>query len=219
MEPGELLTTTLIYEPIQIRALFISQEVLRRAADDLGQSGRVHFRSAQFEDPQLFSALQGLFASVAAGESPLALQTRFTLCLRRMLSHGERAPVAPWGKANGTAVRRAMECLQARCQDPVDLEDLSALTGLSRFCLVHAFTAVVGIPPHAFQLHVRIERARALLECGMAPSRVAAEVGFDDQSHFNRHFKRIMMVTPGQYARAGIAPAPARDRQVLAVKG
>jgi AraC-like DNA-binding protein len=30
---------------------------------------------------------------------------------------------------------------------------------------------------------------------------VAAELGFGDQSHFHRHFKHILQVTPGEYAR------------------
>jgi len=88
----------------------------------------------------------------------------------------------------------------------VDLEDLSDLTGLSRFTLVHAFTHEIGIPPHAYQIGIRIDRARTLLEGGVPPGLVAAEVGFADQSHFHRHFKQILQVTPGEYARSGGNP-------------
>jgi len=50
-------------------------------------------------------------------------------------------------------------------------------------------------------VHVRVERARRLLQKGTSPAIVAANLGFADQSHFGRHFKRIMHVTPIQYAR------------------
>jgi AraC-like DNA-binding protein len=48
---------------------------------------------------------------------------------------------------------------------------------------------------------VRVERARALLQKGMSVANAAASVGFADQSHFTRHFKRIMRMTPVEYGR------------------
>ncbi|ANZ21221.1 Helix-turn-helix domain [Streptomyces noursei ATCC 11455] len=48
----------------------------------------------------------------------------------------------------------------------------------------------------------RVELARRLLLDGRTPTAVAAEIGFYDQSHLTRHFKRILGVTPGRYARA-----------------
>jgi AraC-like DNA-binding protein len=46
---------------------------------------------------------------------------------------------------------------------------------------------------------VRIFRAKKLLASGIAIAQVAQEVGFAHQSHLNRHFKRIIGVTPKQY--------------------
>ena len=56
--------------------------------------------------------------------------------------------------------------------------------------------------PHAFLEQPRVRRAQSLLRTGLLPADVAAEVGFADQSHLTRHFKRIVGVTPGRY-RAG----------------
>jgi AraC-like DNA-binding protein len=87
------------------------------------------------------------------------------------------------------------------------LHDLSRVAGLSRFGLVHAFTREVGLSPHAYQVHVRVERARVLLKQGCSPATVATTMGFADQSHFTRHFKRILQVTPSQYAKPSAAKA------------
>jgi AraC-like DNA-binding protein len=83
----------------------------------------------------------------------------------------------------------------------VSLDELAALTKLSRFHLVRAFALHTGIPPHAYQLRLRIERACVLLRAGVTAAEAATQVGFADQSHFTRHFKRIWCITPAQYAR------------------
>ena len=61
------------------------------------------------------------------------------------------------------------------------------------------------MPPHAYHLQLRIDRAKRLLAAGSAPARVANDSGFVDQSHLTRHFRKWVGVTPGAYARAVIA--------------
>jgi AraC-like DNA-binding protein len=58
------------------------------------------------------------------------------------------------------------------------------------------------MPPHAYVTHRRVARAQALLARGMPQAEVAASVGFYDQSLMHRHFKRILRLTPGAFARA-----------------
>ena len=59
----------------------------------------------------------------------------------------------------------------------------------------------VGLPPHAYLTQVRVNRARRLLSQGWPITEVAFEVGFVDQSHLNKRFKRITGMTPGQYRK------------------
>ena len=65
------------------------------------------------------------------------------------------------------------------------------------------------MPPHAYQTHRRVERARALLAAGETLSATAWLTGFADQSHLTRHFRRAVGVTPGAY-RAAVSPPAAR---------
>lgn len=99
------------------------------------------------------------------------------------------------------AIERARHYLHDNFNESVSLDQLVALTRLSRFHLVRAFALHTGIPPHAYQLKLRIERACALLRAGITAAETATQVGFADQSHFTRHFKRLRRITPGQYAR------------------
>lgn len=98
-------------------------------------------------------------------------------------------------------VRRAIELLREQLAEPVMLDDLAAHAGLDKFHLCRAFRAQVGMPPHAYLTRLRIMRAKELLTAGVKPSEVAPQVGLYDQSQLNRHFRRIVGTTPGQYAR------------------
>jgi AraC-like DNA-binding protein len=99
------------------------------------------------------------------------------------------------------AVRRVREFLQENYTENVSLNHLAQIAGLSPFHLNRVFRAEVGIPPHAYQIQARIDRAKSLLVRGLPPGVVALETGFADQSHLNRHFKRLVGLTTGRYAK------------------
>ncbi|MDI1484635.1 AraC family transcriptional regulator [Polyangium sp. y55x31] len=107
-------------------------------------------------------------------------------------------------------VRRAIELLRERFADAITLDELAAHAGLDKFHLCRAFRAQVGMPPYAYLTHLRVMRAKALLEAGFKPSEVASEVGLYDQSQLNRHFRRIVGTTPGHYAHT-VRPSSARS--------
>jgi AraC-like DNA-binding protein len=78
--------------------------------------------------------------------------------------------------------------------------DLAKLAGLSPSHLIRTFHRDVGRPPYAYYRLARIARAEQLLWQGSSFSDIAFGLGFSDQSHFCRDFKRGTGFTPGQYA-------------------
>jgi AraC-like DNA-binding protein len=89
----------------------------------------------------------------------------------------------------------------------VTLEELADLAGLSKFHLLRSFSQFAGMPPHAFQTRLRLNRAKKLLSQGKPLKQVAAAVGFADASHFGKHFLRIIGFTPKFYQQAVAAGA------------
>lgn len=201
-EPGETHYNTFIAKPAEFKMLFVESNIIAEAARELGQRGGFHFPPIAIKnDPDLFRALYRSCASIEAKRGSLEQQSLLAAALVELARHTERKPRGPEVKNSKLAVARAMANLRQRYNLPVTLDALALVSGLSRFRLVHAFTKEAGLSPHAYQVHVRVERARALLQRGIAPAVVAATMGFADQSHFTRHFKRIMHITPTQYAR------------------
>jgi len=204
MEPGEIHCVKSALRPSNFKAFFIDREVVADFAREAGIPGVPHFRAAQVSDPALFASLERAASFIEAGEDPLGQQVGFVEFLARVLGHAEKAPRYAVYSHGHAAIRRARDILQTRFNETVTLSELAAASHLSRFHLVRSFAEGLGLPPHAYQIHVRIERARELLRKGMHSGQVASLVGFSDQSHFTRHFKKIMRVTPSEYAR-GIA--------------
>jgi AraC-like DNA-binding protein len=88
---------------------------------------------------------------------------------------------------------------------PIALGELAAQTGCNPFQVIRAFRRMLGITPHSFLIDMRLERARELLALGQPAAEVATEVGFFDQSHLIRHFKRRLGRTPKQLTMADAA--------------
>lgn len=87
------------------------------------------------------------------------------------------------------------------------LDELAALSGLSRWHFLRVFKDAMGLPPHLYMVQMRIRRAEELLRLGRAPAEVASEVGFADQSHLTRWFKGLTGTTPGAYRRDFLRPS------------
>ena len=81
----------------------------------------------------------------------------------------------------------------------IALNDLSTLTGLSKYYLLRSFTKEKGISPYSYLETIRIGKAKKFLEQGIQPIDVALKTGFTDQSHFTNFFKKLIGLTPKQY--------------------
>jgi AraC-like DNA-binding protein len=92
------------------------------------------------------------------------------------------------------------DLLDARVTTGISLREASELLHAHPAHLVRSFKQTFGLPPHLYLTGRRIELARGLLIEGRHPGEVAAEVGFYDQAHMTRHFRRHLGTTPGRFA-------------------
>lgn len=114
-----------------------------------------------------------------------------------VIEHGRSK--SPASDPEARAAERIRECLHYN-EAGIDLEALAKKAGVSPFRALRAFKRRYGLPPHAYQICVRIGMARGLLAQGRPAADVAAECGFVDQSHLTRHFKRLVGVTPARFS-------------------
>lgn len=116
------------------------------------------------------------------------------------------ATAAPPGSAAGD-LDRVRERLADDLLRTPSLDELAALAGLGRYQLLRRFARVHGLPPHAWLLQQRAERARRLLRDGRTLADAAVAAGFADQSHMTRVFSRHFGYTPGAWRAAALRGA------------
>lgn len=142
-----------------------------------------------------------LFSAADSIEKEAAL-VAFIGDLHGALESGDGLHTLPAPAAVSARVAHLCDLLRARHAERLPLAELACEAGLSRYHLVRAFRAETGMTPHAYQLDIRIQHARRLLRQGAALAEVALDLGFADQSHFQRAFKQRVALTPRSYQRA-----------------
>lgn len=194
------------FEPVSARrsaattsfiSLLVEPALLRQAATTLGCARRAHGDIACGDHRALAGELAALSLDLDAGMAPAELEARALSAVERLLGpdiepKGGRVAVPP-------AVFTIRELILDRLTENVPMEQLERAAGFSRFHLVRLFRRHYRLPPHEFRIHARVAVARRLLAQGRSQSEVAAEVGFFDQSHLHRHFRRLVGISPGAF--------------------
>jgi AraC-like DNA-binding protein len=94
--------------------------------------------------------------------------------------------------------------IQQHIDDPMRLDDLADLCGLSVYQFEQRMKKVFQLTAGQFISRTRIDAACRLLKQGERPiSEIALACGFSDQSAFTRQFKATTGLTPSEYRRAG----------------
>lgn len=216
LEPGRVHSGTPVDQVgITYKLIYVEPEWLRSLATELDERTLAlpGFPKVVVDDPHLLGAVDCLSQLVASGggvpgsgvglDSNLIKESAATVAFSWLLSrHADPGARLVANHNEPRAVRLAQEYLADRLGEKVSLEDLARVAGLSRYHLLRVFKRATGLPPHAWQTQLRLDRARRLLTLGREIADVALETGFTDQSHFSNTFKKYMGMTPSQYRLA-----------------
>jgi AraC-like DNA-binding protein len=186
------------------RCIFIGHRELQQAAEQfMEQRVRpLHFRPQLVDEARTTIEFLRLHRSLEEAPAGLSQDESLLVFLHEfVVRHGAaKIPLSREGNED-LAVRRTKRFLEEHYARPVRLQELARLTGLSPYRLNRSFCRKIGMPPHAYQLQVRIARAKSFLEEGRPAAQIALLTGFFDQSHFTHSFRRSAGMTPRQYLR------------------
>ena len=188
------------------RTLCFSEQYVAEAIHSCRASNpQLFLKGAVLRDPVLVGALSQLHKSLAEGgpsiDRDVLLHEAIGLLFER---HGDPVSTPHGLRKEREAVVKVQEYIADKFSEDISLAHLASVSSLSPFYFARAFKETTGLPPHAYIDGVRLREARHLLDRGESITSAALAVGYADQSHLTKRFKRHYGITPGQYLRASV---------------
>lgn len=194
---------------VQFLVLAIEPILLQQVGQDLINPDRIelipHFMNQQ--DPLIqgiITALKEELESEKIGAYLLIDSLKTTLAIHLLRNYCTTQPKLSSytdGLAN-SKLQQVKEYINANLHQDLKLIDLAAIVQTSPYHFLRLFKQSLGVTPHQYILQSRIEQAKYLLQHSeLSIAEIAARVGFCDQSHLTRYFKRIVGVTPKQLSQ------------------
>ena len=161
------------------------------------RSESLSFNNLVIQDTDIFAPLQQLhhrlknpsISSLAKDCLPFEgfepLVTRYT-----------KARLSPINRIGNQPFKTLKDYMMENLDQPIRLSTLAELCQLSTIQLQRHFKAQIGMTPYAWLARLRLEQSMKLLQGGEAPLSVAMKVGFYDQAHFSKAFKKAYRVSP-----------------------
>lgn len=206
------------WKPTQCTALVIEQAHFTRQLDDLNERRPLPDGHVWTVDPQRpflqndteLAGLSDRMVRVLSGGDPLKdiladlLVKEMVLSIIRLqnrLDAFHNGAHAPWN----LRFQAVIEHIRRNITEPISVQRLCYLAGMSRSAFYRAFTEQFGMGPNQLVLHERIAYAKHLLEQpDITIKEVCFAAGFNDPNYFTRLFKKMVGTAPGQYRQDGL---------------
>ena len=127
----------------------------------------------------------------------LALMVKLSRWRRVSVSPLNRGGLAPW------QLRRSQMFMLEHISEPISLQVLADLSGISLTHFSRAFKSSTGASPYQWLIASRVEKAKDyLLEKAIPIAEIAVALGFCDQAHLTRTFSKMVGATPLAWQRS-----------------
>ncbi len=187
--------------------MFYLEEKLFNSASLNFVSQDLRFKEPFVQDNELASSLLQLHRELEQDGETLRFESLLLSIFSRLAErHSEIVGRVFEPTSDKAKIDLARQYMEANYEQNLNLTELAELSSFSASHFLRIFRDTVGLTPHAYLTQFRIEIATSLLRVGTPLVDVANLVGFTDQSHFTKKFKRVLGVTPGQYAPSSQLP-------------
>ena len=155
------------------------------------------FKKHIIEDIQLYSLLCLFYQSAFQNSDKMLIETNMINVLSYLIENYTDHSKPYLDLFNGKEIiKSSIEYINDSLETNISLDELASNSNLSKFHFLRVFKKSVGLTPHHYILTQRIHKAKNLVLSGSSLSSVGLEVGFNDQSHFIRNFRKIYGYSP-----------------------
>ena len=190
----------------QFTILAIEPALLQQVGQDWVNPARIelipHFMTQQDALIQgIVSALREELERGKIGGYLLIDSLKTTLAIHLLRNYCTTQPKSSYADGlSKSTLQQMTQYINEHLHQDLKLIELAAIAQMSPYHFLRLFKQSVGVTPHQYILQCRIEKAKYLLcnDRELSIAEIAVRVGFCDQSHLTRYFKRIVGVTPKQ---------------------
>lgn len=152
------------------------------------------------EEKNIYKELLQIFTSIINTDTEININ-RLKTILERILTEYKSFHKSDESVDEHIIFKEVEKYIQNNLCHAITLSDISKAIGYNEFYIIRVFKKKFGLTPHAFLINKRIEKARQELTQNrdINLSQLSCDVGFYDQSHFCKVFKRVFAKTPNNY--------------------
>lgn len=200
---------------LDYRCINVQPEVMGHYVQEItGKHYLPRFTQAVLFQSELASPLHDLHQMLLDEQADFQKEELFLFLLEQLLREYSDAGTPVPAQELTTEIKMICQYIEGHYSENITLNQLTELTGLSKYHLLRLFTKQKGISPYRYLETIRINQAKRLLELGVLPMEVALQTGFSDQSHFTNFFKKLIGLTPKQYLRIFTQQAEEKTSEV-----
>ncbi len=206
--PGEIHTSgkSLANELLEYRVFYVSLSLIKTILnrEDQKMMNDVFFTKKVSYDQSFYKNCLlshfNLFSSqdILTQESLISMLV-IDLFKKELLDHSFRLFEE---KSSPKYLKVLLDYLTVNFKRQISLSELSIVAKKSPSQILRTFKKYVGISPHLYLINLKIVEAKKLLSEKNSVAQVAYELGFTDQSHFHRFFKKFNHTTPAAFKKA-----------------
>jgi len=188
----------------QLLSIGLSGTQVRRLEENSLCVDRIaHLGSQIHRDPLIASLMVAIWREAETyGSTGVFADHASDLLVRRLADLVDVAAPVPTAPLNGVRLRRVLEFIAEHLSEPVRVDDLAAIAGMSRAHFSRAFKAATGASPYAYLAARRIDHAAEMLRAGADVLSAAHAIGFSNPSQFAASFKRYKGLSPSAWRAA-----------------
>ncbi|AJA49564.1 AraC-type DNA-binding domain-containing protein [Clostridium pasteurianum DSM 525 = ATCC 6013] len=185
---------------LDYRCINIQPEIMSEIVYEItGKKYLPYFNQQVIFQSDLISSLSELHLMIMKEEQDFKKEQVLFFLIRQLIEEYTELALSIEISEPSVEIKTICEFLEENYTKNITLDNLSDLTGLSKYYLLRSFTKQKGISLYSYLETVRINKAKKLLEKCIPPIEVALQTGFNDQSHFSNFFKKFIGLTPKQY--------------------
>ena len=155
------------------------------------------FEKHIINDIELYKLLFELFTNIYTKQDSMKIEISLINSLSYLIkNYTKKTKLYDKDFNNNKIISTAKEFINDSLKYNISLDSISQNVSLSKYHFLRVFKEEVNLTPHQYILMQRVNKAKDLIISGQTLVQASLNVGFNDQSHFIRNFRKMYGYSP-----------------------